>query len=267
MIHELLMCKPDFFDIEYVINDWMDTENKVDKVLAKKQWDYVYDRLVERGVKVKIIEPVQGLPDMTFAGDCGMIHNNKFLASNFRHPERQGERQHYIDFLKNEGVEIHSVDPEVYFEGLGDVIYWEDSIIFGFGPRSDKEAVKAIRDTYPELKVRGELHIQDNTFFHVALAFSFIDKDTIIYYPEAFTPESRKYIENNFSRRIAVSEYDAKELFVCNNIPIGKDILLHDCTPEVENKINELGFNVVKCDMSEYLKSGGSLRCLVLKLN
>ncbi|MCE1839864.1 hypothetical protein LWT14_22860, partial [Enterobacter hormaechei] len=96
--------------------------------------------------------------------------------------------------------------------------------------------IKAIRETYPELKVLGELHIQDNTFFHVALAFSFIDKDTIIYYPEAFTQESQKYIEDNFSRRIAVSEHDAKELFVCNNIPIGKDILLHDCTPDVEKK-------------------------------
>ncbi|MGQ5291059.1 dimethylarginine dimethylaminohydrolase family protein [Pectobacterium actinidiae] len=267
MIHELLMCKPDFYDIEYVINDWMDPKNKVDKVVAQNQWNYVYDQLVTRGIKVKVIEPVKGLPDMTFAGDCGMIHNNKFLASNFRHPERQGETPYYIDFLKKEGFEVHRVEPGIHFEGLGDVIYWDDSIIFGFGPRSDKDAVKAIRETYPELKVLGELHIQDNTFFHVALAFSFISEDTIIYYPEAFTKESQDYIEKNFSRRIAVSEFDAKELFVCNNIPIGNDVLMHDCSPEVEQKINDFGFNVVKCNMSEYFKSGGSLRCLVLKLN
>ena len=267
MIHELLMCKPDFYDIEYVINDWMDPNNKVDKALAQEQWDYVYDRLTERGIKVKIIDPVKGLPDMTFSGDCGMIHNNKFLASNFRHPERQGETKYYIDYLEKAGFEIHKVDPSVHFEGLGDVIYWEDSIIFGFGPRSDKEAVTAIRETYPELKVRGELHIEDQSFFHVALAFSFIDEDTIIYYPEAFTKESQKFISDNFSRRIPVSAHDAKELFVCNNIPVGKDVLMHDCSSEVEKQLNKYGFNVIKCNMSEYFKSGGSLRCLVLKLN
>ncbi|MCL2893931.1 dimethylarginine dimethylaminohydrolase family protein [Brenneria tiliae] len=267
MIKELLMCKPDFYDIEYVINAWMNPENKVDKKLAQEQWDNVYEKLTERGVKIKTISPVEGLPDMTFAGDCGMIHGNKFLASNFRHPERQGETQYYIDFLKEYGFEIHRVQPDVYFEGLGDVIYWDDSIIFGYGPRSDKEAVKAIRATYPELKVRGELHIQDKTFFHVALAFSFIDEDTIIYYPEAFTAESQRFIEANFEKRIAISAHDAKELFVCNNIPVGKDVLIHDCSSEVERQLNAFGFNVVKCNMSEFFKSGGSLRCLVLKLN
>lgn len=44
-----LMCKPRYFDVEYVINPWMEgNQGKVDKALAARQWQNLYDTLAQR---------------------------------------------------------------------------------------------------------------------------------------------------------------------------------------------------------------------------
>lgn len=265
-IKKVLMCPPTYFDIEYSINPWMDISNKVDKEKARKQWDYVYNILTDLNVEIDILEPVSGLPDMTFIGDAGIVHNKKFLATNFRHAERQGEVKHYIKWMEENNYPIFEVPKDVYFEGLGDIIYFDEDIMFGYGPRSSPEAIKYVTETYPELKLKGELYLKDESLYHLGLAISYIDKDTLLYYPDAFTDESLEFLRNNFERRIECSEKDAKEYFVCNNIPIGKNILMDNCTEELETEISQMGYTVVKTDMSEFKKSGGSVRCLILSI-
>lgn len=260
------MCKPTYFDIDYVINSWMDLNNKVDHQKAQAQWDYLCEVLVSLGVKIELIEPVQGLADMTFSGDCGFFHDNKFLASNFRHVERQGESTYYNEWFFKKGYEICKIPKNIVFEGLGDIIYWENDIIFGHGQRSDPQALDEVVRNFPNLKLAGSFQIVDKSFFHLALAACFIAENSIMYYPQAFSEETNKFIQNNFKHTIKISEKDAKVYFACNNIPIGKKIILHDCTPEVENQLQKLGYEVVKCNMGEFLKSGGSCRCLIMKI-
>ena len=35
-----LVCPPDYFDVIYEINAWMDVEDRPDHSLAKEQWDH-----------------------------------------------------------------------------------------------------------------------------------------------------------------------------------------------------------------------------------
>jgi N-dimethylarginine dimethylaminohydrolase len=265
-IDRVLMCPPTYFDIEYSINPWMDTSNRVDKPRAHAQWDYVRDLLQQEGVAIETIEPAPGLPDMTFTGDCGMVHGRRFLASNFRHAERQGEVALYTDWLRRDGFEICTVPREIPFEGLGDVVYYGSEIVFGHGPRSAPEALACVRACYPDLRVVCEVKLCDPAFFHTGLALALLDSETVLYYPAAFTRESNASIRSCFPRAIAVSEQDARRHLVCNNIPLGHKLFVDGCTQELEKELAECGFEVVRCDMSEFKKSGGSVRCLILKL-
>ncbi len=265
-ITHLLMCKPTFYEIEYSINPWMNTHNRVKRDLAFEQWHAVHNLLVSLGVQISEIEPVSGLPDMTFAGDCGMVHSRTFLRSNFRHNERKGEANLYASWLEAHGYKVETIPEHIHFEGLGDVIYHEDEILFGYGPRSDPAAIDHVCHTFPELKVRGHLHIADDAFFHVALAIAYLDQETLLYYPPAFAPESQAFILRTFPGAIPVSDVDARQFFVCNNVVIGRAVIVDNCTEALERKLNERDFHVLRCNMSEFKKSGGSLRCLVLKL-
>ncbi|WP_406275169.1 arginine deiminase-related protein [Nocardia sp. NBC_00881] len=266
MIKKVLMCPPTYFDIEYSINPYMDVTNRVDKNKSQAQWDHAAGTLRGLGVEIEVLDPVSGLPDMTFIGDAGMLHNGKFLATNFRHSERQGEVEHYIRWMREHDVPVFTVPEHVCFEGLGDIVYYGEDILFGYGQRSSPEAIHHVREVYPELELRGELHLQDEGMYHLGLAVSYIDAGTLLYYPGAFTDESLAFLRANFERRIECGEQDAKNYFVCNNIPLGRHLLMDNCTDELGHELAQWGYQVVKTDMSEFKKSGGSVRCLILAI-
>jgi N-dimethylarginine dimethylaminohydrolase len=265
-IRKVLMCNPAYFDIEYVINPWMDTNNRVDKARALGQWEYVRDVLSDLGVAIEYIEPVPGLPDMVFAGDAGMVSGDTFIASNFRFSQRQLEAEIASEWMAARGYRVITPPENVYFEGLGDVIYSDTDIIVGHGPRSSPESVEFIQRIFSHLKIMGEVHLCDPWFYHTALAAAFIGPDHIIYYAPALTDESKQLLERKFAHPLAVSEQDAKEFMVCNNIVIGQKVLMHGCTDAFRESLREWGFEVIKCPADEFLKSGGSVRCLILSL-
>lgn len=265
-IERVLMCPPDHFDIEYSINPWMDVGNRVDHDLAARQWQRACALLTDLGVAVDVIDPVPGLPDMTFAGDCGMVVDGKVLLSRFRHEERAPEANAYRRWFEEHGYEVVVPPADVYFEGLGDIVMAGGDVLFGHGPRSSPGAADVVRSTFPHLRVVGEVALAGEEFFHTGLAAALLDPSTVMYHPPAFTPESCALFEEVFPVTIPVGDHDARTHFACNNIPIGSTVLLDGCSDELRGRLREAGFEAVTCDMSEFKKSGGSIRCLIVAI-
>jgi hypothetical protein len=66
----ILMCPPTYFDVQYVINPWMEGNiGKVRSSKARKQWDDLYWILSNRS-GVSIVEPVPHRPDMCFVANA-----------------------------------------------------------------------------------------------------------------------------------------------------------------------------------------------------
>ena len=227
---------------------------------------FVRDALKQRNVEVEVIDAVSGLPDMTFTGDAGMVFNGKYLASNFRHQQRQGEVAPFSKWLTEHGYREYSVDGNVFFEGLGDIVYFEDDIIFAGGLRSSLDSAKYVRDVYPELNFRGELELVHDSFYHAGLCIAPLSKDLVLYYGPAFSAESISEIEGEYKYAIAVSDEDAYEHVICNNILVDQEIFAYGCSAELEKQLKGFGFDIFRCNMSEFMKSGGSVRCLILDI-
>jgi N-dimethylarginine dimethylaminohydrolase len=265
-LERVLMCDPRYFDIEYVINPWMSTSNRVERRRAMAQWEALRDLLTARGVAVEVIEPAPGLPDMTFIGDAGIVHGTTFMRSRFRHEQRQAEAAIAARWMTDRGYRVVAPADDVYFEGLGDVVWADDEIVVGHGPRSSPESVALLTRTFPGLAIAGEVRLSDPWFYHTALALALLGRGAALHYPAALSPESVRFIESHFPHAIAVSRRDAMECMICNNIVVGDVVITHDCTPALERSLGRLGYEVVRCDASEFLKSGGSVRCLILPL-
>ncbi len=71
----LLVCPPDHYGIEYEINPWMRVSNAADPERSKAQW-YDLMRTLEEDVgdELEKMTPIEGLPDLVFTDNAGLIH-------------------------------------------------------------------------------------------------------------------------------------------------------------------------------------------------
>ena len=90
----------------------------------------------------------------------------------------------------------------------------------------------------------------------------------LMYFPSAFDAESRARIEARLppEQRIEVEEGDALQ-FACNAISIADRVVLNHAGPGLVSALARVGLEAVPVPLTEFMKSGGAARCLVLDLN
>src|SRR5438105_11707894 len=90
-LRNYVMCPPRFFDVAYRINPWMQPDRPVDRDLAGRQWENLRRTLEDLGHAVDVVEPADGLPDMVFAANSGLVIGNRVLTARMATAERRGE--------------------------------------------------------------------------------------------------------------------------------------------------------------------------------
>ena len=260
----ILMCPPDYFDVRYEINPWMDTQISVDRALAREQWNNLYQTLVsEVGAAVKMVDPVIGLPDFVFTANAGLLVGNTFVASSFRHPERAREERHWQTWFESNGYRVVRLPSALRFEGEGDLLSNGDLILAGYRFRSDREAIDRVgRLLRREALV---LELADPWFYHLDTCACPLTDDAILYYPEAFTAAGRALIGERFPNSFPIPEEEARR-FACNSVVIDRHVVMTTKCPVVEAELQARGYEVHEVDVSEFLKAGGGPKCLTLFL-
>ena len=65
--------------------------------------------------------------------------------------------------------------------------------------------------------------------------------------------------------RIVVDTEDAGN-FACNAVNVGQELFVHKASDPLKTRLKRIGFAVHEIELSEFLKSGGSAKCLTLRL-
>jgi N-dimethylarginine dimethylaminohydrolase len=261
----LLMCHPNFFSVEYEINPWMNINNRPDTALARVQWIYAVETLSSLGCEMTFVDPVKDQPDMVFTANSALVYGRQAILGRFRHKERQGEEPHYEAWFKKHGYEIHHLPGEMPFEGEGDITFYGDFILMGYGQRTDVRVHPRVAEIVGKKAI--SLELIDPSFYHLDTCLVHIpEADLILFYPGAFSPKSAGVIRGLPSRILEVGEEDARH-FVCNSVPIGKSLVLNRSTPGLQRDLENRGIRLRFSRTSEFMKAGGSVRCMVLHLN
>lgn len=261
MSKQLLMCRPDYFDIEYEINPWMDKSIPVDRALARDQWQKLYDLYQKLGYRIELVRPVEHLPDMVFTANGGLVIDGKVMLPKFRYPERQPETEHFKHWFESAGYETQTPDSD--FEGEGDALVCGDLILAGYGFRSDL-ASHAELDHYFD-KTVVSLKLVNPYFYHLDTCLAVLDDHTVAYYPDAFDADSQREIELLVPRTIKAGEQDAMA-FGLNAVSDGHNIVMSLAALNLMHQLQELGYHVWPTPLSEFRKSGGGTKCLTLEL-
>jgi N-dimethylarginine dimethylaminohydrolase len=111
------------------------------------------------------------------------------------------------------------------------------------------------------------IRLTDERFYHIDTCFCPLTDGFLMYHPPAFDFDSRMAIETRIPphKRIIVDTIDAGN-FACNAVNIGDRVFLHRASEPLKARLMLAGFKVQEIELTEFLKAGGSAKCLTLKL-
>ena len=263
----LLVCSPEHFSIDYEINPWMRLSNTVNAQRAQDQWRGLVDELEHKmGATLERMTPVPGLPDLVFTANAGTVHANLAVPSRFRHAERQREEPFFESWFQSHGFEVVTLEEGIYFEGAGDLLGFPDLWFGGYRQRTDIRAYSRLSEIYDRRII--PLELVDTRFYHLDTCFCPLSGGELLYYPPAFDAYAQAVIADRISedRRLVVPDADALR-FACNAVCIRRHVALPEGCPETVNLLETRGYQTHPLPLDEFMKSGGSAKCLTLALD
>lgn len=264
---KILMCPPDFFSIDYAINPWMKEGEGCNPEKTRNQWNELKRVLTnDIGAEVVEMQAQPKLPDLVFTANAALVYKDVAVVSRFRYDERRPEEKFYGEWFRNNGFVASFLPEEISFEGAGDALFSGETLFSGYMPRTDIISHSYISNL---LNVRViSLELKDSRFYHLDTCFCPLSDGYVIYFPEAFDQYGNQAIESFFpeEKRIIVTEEEACK-FSCNAVNIENHVVFNKTTERLKNELRRKGFIPHEVDLSEFLKSGGSSKCLTLKLD
>jgi N-dimethylarginine dimethylaminohydrolase len=261
---DFLVCPPQYYGIDYEINPWMDRRRPADRQLAGAQWAALYQALTgEVGADLVVLEPKPGLPDLVFTANAGLVFGDRVVPSRFRHPERAGEEPVFRAWFAEAGFEIVDLPSDCAFEGAGDALFCGDTLFAGYHYRSDIRSHRMLSERLGIPVV--SLELTDARFYHLDTCFCPLDAQTAMYYPGAFDDYGRRVLAARIPNLIALNDGDAAR-FGANAVVLGRKVVLNAGCEGLYRQLQEHGFEPHAVALDEFLKAGGSAKCLTLDL-
>lgn len=263
----ILMCPPDHFEVEYVINPWMDgNAGQLDRERARRQWDGLRDA-IGAVATIELLPPRPHLPDLVFTANAGCVYGRRAVPSHFMPHERRPEEPHLKAWFRSRGFEVCELPENLAFEGAGDALIDRGGpwMWTGYGFRTEIESHDYLRNWF-DLEIVS-IRLVDPRFYHIDTCLCPLEGGFLLYHPPAFDAQSRGEIERRVpaGRRIAV-DADTAGHFACNAVNVGDHVFMNRTPNGLRRELESRGFRVVQVELSEFLKAGGSAKCLTLKL-
>jgi N-dimethylarginine dimethylaminohydrolase len=258
------MCPPDHYGIEYEINPWMSRNRDSDDVLARSQWQALRALLERLSVDVHLMPAAPGLPDLVFTANAGLVWRETVFLASFRHAARQGETAHDERWFREQGFNTEVCPAEWDFEGAGDALFCGETLFGGYLIRSDASALQWLAGRIGCRVI--PLQLVDDRYYHLDTCFCPLSPTEAVYYPNAFDQYGRKALVEHIPTLVAVSNEEAAR-FACNAVVAGRNVVLNTGCPRLESDLARLGYQPHCTELGEFIKAGGSAKCLTLRLD
>jgi len=255
------MCRPTHFAVTYRINPWMDPAAPYDNALAVSQWEALRQTYLDLGHTVELIDPLPGLPDMVFAANGATVVDGRVLAVQFRDAERADEAPAYAAWFRERGFAV--TEPKHTNEGEGDILLAGDVLLAGTGFRTAHASHAETQEVLQRPVI--SLQLVDPAYYHLDTALAALDDHNVTYYPEAFSPSSRRVLRQLFPEAVLADRADA-EAFGLNLVSDGRHVILNTEATGMADKVRAAGYAPVHVELTELKRGGGSVKCAVAEL-
>ena len=260
-----LLTRPDAFSVTYAINPFMNANATVNRSLALQQWENLCSNLEQAGAHLEIQAAVDECPDLVFSNNAALVLDNRALLSRFRHAERRAESPHNRTMLESIGISVTELPPAVIaFEGAACAMPYRGSIICAYGSRTTRDAIAHVGE-FANLPI-VPVELPDLRFYHLDITFCILNADTAMVVPEAMTAASYQRIRALVPNLLELTLEEGLQ-FCANAVVVDHTVFMHSVPQRVGALLEDHGFDAVEIPVTEFIKSGGSLACMALRLD
>ena len=110
------------------------------------------------------------------------------------------------------------------------------------------------------------LELTDDYHYHLDTCFCPLSTTAAIYYPAAFDDYGRKVLGELVPELIPVERDEARR-FACNAVVVGKPVVTNTGCPKLHDELRNRGYTPQETPLDEFVKAGGSAKCLTLRLD
>jgi N-dimethylarginine dimethylaminohydrolase len=284
-----LLSVPFCYSTAVANNAWMqelsDEERAPDFKKAMRQFLELYHFVASEALVYLAPSPGDcDLQDLVFTANLGCVLEHDpgrktVVISNFTSEPRIGEADVGVSFFEALGYDVvqcpHKFEGEAELKHLYDNVY-----VGGYGIRSDFEAFEWMEEQF-DMKIIKVEEVEPY-LYHLDCSIFPITRDETLVCTELFSDEEVAELE----KHTGIIDVSADECFsgICNSVRLSNTILngshIHDLKAGTEDYAEELrknrrlediaverGFEVNYFNLSEYLKGGALLSCMMMHLN
>jgi N-dimethylarginine dimethylaminohydrolase len=103
-------------------------------------------------------------------------------------------------------------------------------------------------------------------FYHLDTCFCPLAPGEALYFPDAFDGYGQRVLTTHVPKLIPVVEAEANR-FGCNAVVVGKSVIHNSRCPQLAADLTKAGYRSIEVELDEFLKAGGSAKCLTLRLD
>ena len=255
-----LMCPPEWYDVNYVINPWMAGNlHRPSRDTAFAQWKELHSHL-QRIADIRLIHGQPGSPDMVFVAGTP-------LWSSMASPRSPASPT--PNAKPRNRTSVAGSSPTASLSGIllarphsrvkATHSSTQQAIAFGL-PMASAPAVRAIAMSPTHGTPWSPLFTWSTRASTTSTPASLLSPAVICSTSRArsMPPRSpRSEAAYAPEKRIAVTEAEATH-FACNVINVGQNILMAAVGGDLAQRLSRLGYDVTELNLSEFIHGGGS---------
>lgn len=224
---------------------------------ALVQHENYVSALTKTGVNVTVLGPEDDFPDSCFVEDVALCTSKCAIITRPGALSRRKEAAlpDMLEALQKFYDTIEYIEDPGTIEA-GDIMMVGDHFYIGLSARTNEEGAKQMIAILEKHGLSGQM-VEMKEMLHLKTGLAYLENNNLLVAGEFKTAPEFK----DFNK----IEVEISEAYGANCIWINGYVIVPEGYPNVQQKIEALGYKVLVVDTSEYRKIDGGLSCLSLR--
>ena len=224
------------------------------KIAISQHLKYV-TALEKCGLEVIVLDPDEEYPDSTFVEDTAVVNEKVAIITNPGAKSRNGEEVAINQVLDKYYDNIESIKDPGTLDG-GDVMRIENHYYIGISKRTNVEGARQLTKILEKHRFKCST-VNLINFLHLKSGINYIGDNNLLV--------SGEFTDNQLFKNFNRIKVGKEEIYAANCVRINDQILMPKGYDKTKKSLQELEYEIIELEMSEFRKMDGGLSCLSIR--